>query len=132
MHIPKKSKKIISLGTPTYIRPVLRPVRGTFHAMVELRHLEPFTKVQKLFTINTAQLANYTQIAVEAGVSSKTVQRCLEYMSIGYQTLVLQAWSRNPKKRLVKSPKVHYLDVGVMRAINKDLSLYHLRTADGR
>jgi len=139
-----------------YVRTYLeRDIRD----LAELRHLEPFTKVQKLFAINTAQLTNYSQIAVEAGVSSKTVQHFLEYMSISYQTLVLQAWSRNPKKRLVKSPKVHYLDVGVMRAIlqksdelsghefetavvseifkqikaiNKDLSLYHLRTADGR
>ena len=127
--------------------------------LANLRHLEPFTKVQKLLALNTAQLTNYSKIAVEAGVSSKTVQRFLEYMSISYQTLVLQPWSRNKKKRLVKSPKVHYLDVGVMRAIlqkrdrlnghefesaivseiykqanmvNSDLAFYHLRTVDGR
>ena len=127
--------------------------------LAELRHLEPFTKVQKLLALNTAQLTNYSQLAVEAGVSSKTVQRFLEYMSISYQTLVLQAWNRNSRKRLVKSPKVHYLDIGVLRAVlqkrdelnghefetaivaeiykqakmtNQDLSFYHLRTSDGR
>lgn len=139
-----------------YVRTYLeRDIRD----LAELRHLEPFTKVQKLLALNSAQLTNYSKIAVEAGVSSKTVQRFLEYMSISYQTLVLQAWSKNKKKRLVKSPKVHYLDVGVMRAIlqktdalnghefesaviaeifkqakniNSDLSFYHLRTSDGR
>jgi len=139
-----------------YVRTYLeRDIRD----LAELRRLEPFTKVQKLLALNTAQLTNYSQIAVEAGVSSKTVQRFLEYMSISYQTLVLQPWCRNPKKRLVKSPKVHYLDVGVMRAIlqKKDelngnefesaivaeifkqvksidamVSFYHLRTLDGR
>ncbi len=127
--------------------------------LAELRNLEPFTKVQKLIAINTAQLTNYSQIADAAGISSKTVQRFLEYLSISYQTLSLQAWSRNLKKKLVKSPKIHYLDVGVMRAIlqkrdelsghefetaivseiykqvkaiNKDVSFYHLRTSDGR
>ena len=139
-----------------YIRTYLeRDIRD----LAELRNLEPFIKVQKLLAINTAQLTNHSKIAVEAGVSSKTVQRFLEYMSISYQTLVLQPWNRNPKKRLVKSPKVHYLDVGVMRAVlqkndelnghefesaiiseiykqakvtNEELSFYHLRTVDGR
>ncbi len=139
-----------------YVRTYLeRDIRD----LAELRRLEPFTKVQKLIALNTARLTNYSQIAVEAGVSSKTVQRFLEYMSISYQTLVLQPWNKNLKKRLVKSPKVHYLDVGVMRAVlqkkdelnghefesaivseifkqvkslNQELSFYHLRTLDGR
>jgi len=139
-----------------YVRTYLeRDIRD----LAELRNLEPFTKVQKLLAINTAQLTNHSKIAVEAGVSSKTAQRFLEYMSISYQTLVLQPWSRNPNKRLVKSPKVHYLDVGIMRAVlhkndelnghefesaiiseiykqakvtNDELSFYHLRTVDGR
>lgn len=139
-----------------YVRTYLeRDIRD----LAELRQLEPFTKVQKLLALNTAQLTNYSKIAVEAGVSSKTVQKFLEYMNISYQTISLQSWSRNSKKRLVKSPKVHYLDIGVMRAIlnkndelngheyetaiiaeiykqtkytNPNLDFYHLRTVDGR
>ena len=139
-----------------YVRTYLeRDIRD----LAELRNLEPFIKVQKLMALNTAQLTNYSRIAGEANVSSKTVQRFLEYMNISYQTLVLQPWNKNPGKRLVKSPKIHYLDVGVMRAIlrkkealnghefesaivseiyrqakitNDDLSFYHLRTVDGR
>ncbi len=127
--------------------------------LAEIRRLGPFVKVQKLIALNTAQLTNYSKFAVEAGVSSKTVQQFFEYMGMSYQTLLLQPWSRNYKKRLVKSPKVHYLDVGIMRAVlqkkgslsghefesaivseiykqanmvNTDLSFYHLRTVDGR
>lgn len=139
-----------------YVRTYLeRDIRD----LAELNKLEPFTKVQKLFALNTAQLTNYSRIATEAGVSSKTAQRFLEYMNISYQTLTLQPWSRNLSKRLVKSPKVHYLDIGVMRAVlqkndelnghefesaviseiykqakltNVELSFYHLRTVDGR
>ena len=151
--IPDEEKKD---WLKNYVRTYLeRDIRD----LAELRHLEPFAKVQKLLAINTAQLTNFSRIAVEAGVSSKTVQRFLEYMSISYQTLVLQPWSRNQNKRLAKSPKVHYLDVGVMRAVlqkndalnghefesaiiseiykqakvtNEELSFFHLRTLDGR
>ena len=127
--------------------------------LAELGNLEPFKKVQKLFAIFTAQLMNFSRLASEAGVSSNTAKRYLEYMNISYQILNLQAWSRNSKKRLTKSPKVHYLDVGIMRTIlqkkddlnghefesaivaeiykqvkilNIDASFYHLRTVDGR
>ncbi|MCD4710067.1 MAG: ATP-binding protein [Bacteroidales bacterium] len=139
-----------------YVRTYLeRDIRD----LAEIRHLEPFTRVQKLLAINTAQLVNFSRMANEAGVSSKTVQRFLLYMSISYQILTLPAWSRNQKKRLVKSPKVHFLDMGVMRTvlqkreeltghefesaivaeiykqsrvIDQDVSFYHLRTTDGR
>ena len=151
--IPNEEKKE---WLKNYVRTYLeRDIRD----FAELRNLEPFTKVQKLLAINTAQLTNFSKIAVEAGVSSKTVQRFLEYMNISYQTILLQSWSKNPNKRLVKSPKVHYLDVGIMRAVlqkndalnghefesaiiseifkqakvtNDELSFFHLRTTDGR
>jgi predicted AAA+ superfamily ATPase len=127
--------------------------------IAEIKKLEPFTKTQKLLALNTAQLTNYSKLAVEAGVTSKTAQRFLEYSNISYQTITLQAWSRNQRKKLVKSPKVHFVDVGVLRTIlNKkdDLTghefesaiiaeiykqvktmdlhfdFYHLRTADGK
>lgn len=127
--------------------------------LAELRYLDPFVKVQKLIAIHTAQLVNHSQIAADAGVSGKTVQRFIQYMGMSYQTLLLSSWSRNTKKRLVKSPKIHFLDIGVMRSVlNKqgeldghqfesaivaelykqcralqlDLPFYHLRTSDGR
>ena len=127
--------------------------------IAEIKKLEPFTKTQKLLALSTAQLTNYSKLAVEAGVTSKTAQRFLEYSNISYQTITLQAWSRNQRKKLVKSPKVHFVDVGVLRTIlnKKDeltghefesaiiaeiykqvrsldmhFDFYHLRTADGK
>jgi len=139
-----------------YVRTYLeRDIRD----LAEMRNLEPFAKVQKLLAINTAQLTNYSRFSVEAGVTSKTVRKFIEYLNLSYQTVLLQAWSRNAHKKLMKSPKVHYLDVGVMRALlqkkdklsghefetavvaeiykqaknsGTDLSFYHLRTTDGR
>jgi len=127
--------------------------------LADIRYLEPFAKLLRLLAINAGQLANYSRLAAEAGVSPKTAQRFIEYMNISYQTVSLQAWSRNHKKRLIKSPKIHFLDPGVMRAVsqkkdpltgsefesaiiaeiykqakmvNADLNFYHLRTTDGR
>ena len=126
--------------------------------LVELRSLEPFIRIQKISALLTAQLINYSELGKEAGVTSKTAQRFLQYLEISYQTILLPPWTRNKIKRLVKTPKLHYLDPGVLRAIlqktgdpdgneyestvtgeiykqTKALhfngSFYHLRTHDG-
>ena len=127
--------------------------------LAQMRKLEPFAKVQKLFAINMACVVNFSKTAFEAGISSKTVQHFLEYLNISYQTIILQPWTRNLKKRLVKAPKVHFANVGIMRTllqkndtlsgrefesaiiaeifkqahtIGAEVSFYHLRTTDGR
>jgi uncharacterized protein len=153
VEIPEKEKfDWLNNYVKTYLE---RDIRD----LAEIRNLEPFSKAQRLLALNTAKLVNNSQIAVQAGVTSKTIQRFIEYMNISYQIILLQAWSRNSQKRLVKSPKVHFMDVGVMRAIiqkrgeldghefesaivseiykqtknaNIDANFYHLRTADGK
>jgi predicted AAA+ superfamily ATPase len=127
--------------------------------LADFRNLEPFVLLQKLTAIQTGQLINFSQLGLEAGISAKTAQRFLHYLQISYQTLLLQPWSRNQRKRLVKAPKIHYLDPGVLntilqkraigtgheyesaiiaelykqvKIIGKPLSFYHLRSHDGR
>lgn len=127
--------------------------------LADIRNFEPFGKLLRILSLNTGQLINHSRLAAEIGVSSKTVQRFIEYMLISYQIISLPPWTRNYEKRLVKSPKIHFLDPGVMRAvsqkkdglsgnefesaivseiykqakaINADLHFYHLRTFDGR
>ena len=97
-----------------YVRTYLeRDVRD----LADFKSLEPFVKVQKMTALLTAQLVNFSSLGNEAKVSSKTAQRFLQYLEISYQTIMLQPWSNNKLKRLVKSPKLHYLDPGVQRAI---------------
>lgn len=97
-----------------YVRTYLeRDIRD----LAQLRSLEPFVKIQKVTALLTAQVTNFSMLAKEAGVSSKTAQRFLQYLEISYQTIMLQPWYKNRLKRLVKSPKIHYLDPGVQKAI---------------
>ncbi len=97
-----------------YVRTYLeRDVRD----LADFKSLEPFVKVQRMTALLTAQLINFSQLANEANISSKTAQRFLQYLEMSYQTILLQPWFNNKLKRLVKTPKLHYLDPGVQRAI---------------
>ncbi len=139
----------------TYVKTYLeRDVRD----LASFNSLEPFVKIQRISALLTGETVNFSQLGNEAAVSSKTAQRFLNYLEISYQTILLQPWHSNKLKRLVKSPKLHYLDPGVQRAIlqkrgavtgnefesavvaeiykqtkiiNLNGSLYHLRTHDG-
>lgn len=99
-----------------YVRTYLeRDIRD----LASFRDLEPFVKLQQYLALNTATLTNAASIGKQLGISPKTVQRYIYYFEMSYQAINLPAWSRNAGKRLVKSPKVHYLDQGVTQAVLK-------------
>lgn len=127
--------------------------------LAELRELEPFMKIQQMVALHTGKLINFSKLAKEAGVTSKTAQRYLQYLEVSYQAIILLPWHRNSLKKLVRTPKVHFLDPGILNAVLqktktvhgnefesaliaeiykqiKTLQLpvqcYHLRTLDGR
>ena len=97
-----------------YVRTYLeRDVRD----LANFRDLDAFTRLQKRLALGTGTLVNASALAVELGLSVKTVQRYLRYFELSYQALSLPPWTKNPAKRLSKTPKVHYLDHGVLRAV---------------
>lgn len=122
------------------------------------RDIEPFVRLQQYLALQTGQTVNTSSIARQIGVSPKTVQRYITYFQISYQVITLQSWTKNENKRLVKSPKIHYLDNGILqtvllkrggitgaefeslviaeiykqaKALNSDVRFYYLRTLDG-
>ena len=139
-----------------YIRTYLqRDVRD----LANLRELEPFIRAQKTLAGLTGQLLNTSQLAKQSGISMQTAKRFVYYLELSYQVIQLPPWFRNRKKRLVKSPKIHFLDPGIQRillgrsgtltgnefesAVVSEVikqikshalavSFYHLRTLDGR
>jgi predicted AAA+ superfamily ATPase len=139
-----------------YVRTYLeRDIRD----LADFKSLEPFVKFQQQTSILTGQMVNFSSLAKESGIAAKTAQRFMHYLELSYQVILLQPWEKNPLKRLVKSPKIHYLDPGIQQTIirkkggltghefesaivaeiykqtkNMDYSgiFYHLRTVDGR
>lgn len=139
-----------------YVRTYLeRDIRD----LASFRDLEPFIKMQHATALHTAKVLNASNMAKDIGISPKTVLRYLEYLRISYQTIILPSWERNPTKRLVKAPKIHYLDNGVLQAVlqkrggitgeefeslvvaelykqaknmQANVSFHHLRTHDGK
>jgi uncharacterized protein len=85
--------------------------------VARLEHLEPFVRLLRMACLRTAQTANWSDLAHEAGVSSPSAKTWMSHLEAGYHAVLLAPWFRNREKRLVKSPKVHILDAGVRRAV---------------
>lgn len=65
---------------------------------------------------HSGQLTNFSQLAGRVGVDDKTARRYLTILERLYLVRRLPPWYRNPLKRLVKTPKVHFLDSGLLAA----------------
>jgi predicted AAA+ superfamily ATPase len=84
--------------------------------LARLHDLMPFSSFQRIIAQRSAQILNYADLARDSGISADTAKRYLEYLRISYQTELLQPWFSNPTRRLVKSPKVIHLDMGLLRS----------------
>ncbi len=85
--------------------------------LANLRELQPFMKLRQAVALGTGNLLNVESLARQIGITAKTIRRYLQYLSISYQTILLEPWSRNLLRRLTKTPKIHLLDTGILRAI---------------
>jgi hypothetical protein len=78
-----------------------------------LRDLSLFVKFLGLLAGRTGQLLNLSQISSDAGVSHTTARQWLSLLEAGFIVHLLPPWFANLGKRLVKAPKLYFVDVGL-------------------
>ncbi|MEM8960517.1 MAG: ATP-binding protein [Acidobacteriota bacterium] len=83
--------------------------------LVRLSDLQPFRVLQRLAMLRSGQLLSYSEIARDAQISSSTAKRYIEYLRISYQVALLQPYLRNLTSRTIKTPKIYWLDLGLLR-----------------
>ncbi len=86
--------------------------------LARLDDLAPFRKFHKLSSLRSAKLLNYSELARDAGVSVDTARRYLEYLRLSYQTILIQPYRHNITSSVVKTPKLYWLDVGLLRQLS--------------
>jgi predicted AAA+ superfamily ATPase len=83
--------------------------------LVRLRDLQPFRTLQQLAMLRTGGLLSYSELARDAGIAVATVRRYLEYLRLSYQVVLLRPWRANLTSTVVKSPKLYWTDLGLLR-----------------
>ena len=79
----------------------------------EIRNLSGFRLFVRLCAGRVGQLANLSSLGSDAGVSHTTAREWLTVLEASYIIFQLPPFHANLRKRLVKSPKFYFYDVGL-------------------
>jgi len=91
----------------TYLERDVRTVR-------QVGDLSQFQGFLRALAARSAQLLNLTDLAKDLGVAVNTAKLWLSVLEATYQVIVLRPYFANVGKRLVKTPKVYFADVGTL------------------
>ncbi len=80
----------------------------------EVGDLTQFQMFMQALALRSGQLLNYSDVARDLGVAVNTVKAWLYVLEACYLVMIIRPWFRNKGKRLVKTPKVYFLDVGLL------------------
>ncbi|MDD5100314.1 MAG: ATP-binding protein [Syntrophales bacterium] len=75
--------------------------------------LPDFRRLMRAACLRVGQLVNQTEMARDLSLKQPTVHRYLNLLEISYLLIRLPAYSVNRTKRLLKSPKLYWGDVGL-------------------
>jgi uncharacterized protein len=95
---------------PSYVATYLeRDVR----AILSVGDLLAFQTFLRLCAGRMGQLVNFSALAADAGVTHNTARSWLSVLEAGYVAWRLPPFHSNLSKRLVKTPKLHFVDSGL-------------------
>jgi len=91
----------------TYLERDLRNLRN-------VGDLTLFQTYLRALASRSAQLLNLSELARDVGVSVSTAKDWLSILEASFQVFILRPYFANIGKRLVKSPKVYFMDTGLL------------------
>ncbi|MEX2466260.1 MAG: ATP-binding protein [Gemmatimonadota bacterium] len=91
----------------TYVQ---RDVRQVLH----VTDLDAFTTFLRLAAGRTAQELNLSALGADAGVTHNTARSWISVLEASFLVFKLPPWVRNLRKRVVKAPKLHFVDSGLV------------------
>lgn len=93
-----------------YVRTYLeRDVRQ----LINVHDLQTFQRFLRLCAGRSGQLVNLSSLAADCGMTHNTAKAWLAVLESSYIIHLLQPYHRNFRKRLVKTPKLYFLDTGL-------------------
>ncbi|MGB5616625.1 MAG: ATP-binding protein [Desulfobacterales bacterium] len=89
-------------------------VQRDVRQVINVGDLETFSGFLKLCAGRTAQEINLSALGNDAGVTHNTARAWLSVLETSYIVHRLPAWHTNIRKQVVKAPKLHFFDSGMV------------------
>lgn len=97
-----------------YVRAI---VQRDIRDVAELEKLDQMPRLLRVLAHHAGQLTNFAQIGGQIGLDDKTARKYVTILEQLFLVRRVEPWSRNRLKRLVKTPKLHFLDAGLLAAL---------------
>jgi len=81
--------------------------------LINVRDLSAFQRFVKMCAARTGQILNLSSLASDCGITHNTAASWISVMEASYLIYLLRPHHRNFNKRLIKAPKLYFLDVGL-------------------
>ncbi|MBU1146975.1 MAG: ATP-binding protein [Candidatus Omnitrophica bacterium] len=88
-------------------------VQRDLRQLSQIENLHVFEKFVRILAARTGQLLNYNSLANDVGVSQPTIRKWISLLEASYIVFLLPPFFRNIGKRLIKTPKIYFYDVGL-------------------
>ena len=88
----------------------------------DIAQIDQLSQIPQLLSIAaelSGQLVNLSQVGGQIGMNGKTVDKYLGILEKLFLVRRLPAWSRNELSRLIKAPKLHFLDAGLQSTLTR-------------
>lgn len=89
--------------------------------VAQIEQLAIMPKLLAVLAEHSGQLVNYSGVGAVLGLNHVTTQKYVRVFESLFLVHTLQPWFTNRLKRLTKSPKLHFLDAGLLAAM-RDVS----------
>ena len=97
-----------------YARAVItRDVRD----VAEVTRLDEMPRLLRALAHHAGQLLNFAELGGQLGLDAKTARRYLGILEQVYLVRRVEPWFTNRLKRMIKTPKLHFLDTGLLAAL---------------
>ncbi|SCA64189.1 Uncharacterized protein Mb2031c [Chlamydiales bacterium SCGC AG-110-P3] len=87
-------------------------VERDLRTLINVKDLSQFQRFVRLCAGRIGHLVNFEGLSSEVGVSSHTIKNWISILETSFVTFRLAPYFENLGKRLVKSPKLYFCDVG--------------------
>ncbi len=88
-------------------------IQRDIHELTQVADEMAFLRFLTACAARTGQMINYAELAKEVGVSSPTAKHWLSILVSSGIMVIVEPYFNNALKRIVKSPKMYFLDTGL-------------------
>jgi predicted AAA+ superfamily ATPase len=113
--------------TPAYSNYFQTYVERDVRLLINLKDVTLFEKFIRLLAGRVGQIFDYSSIAGDVGVDAKTIKNWLSILEASYIIYKLNPYFENFGKRVIKSPKYYFFDVGLLAFVLGIEDLRHIK-----